>query len=120
MKCVCPTNSNYHCDIARRASRWTSTPKRRCPRKSEPLLLADRADCASYQASPKPESNPDYVGRLHLPQVRRRRLTNPKRSDRTGHADKESPLLPRLEEMSLISPLSKGGEFPALSPTLRH
>jgi hypothetical protein len=51
---------------------------------------------------------------------RLRCLTNPKRSARTGHADKESPLLQRLEEMSLISPLSNGGEFPALSSTLRH
>jgi hypothetical protein len=51
---------------------------------------------------------------------RRRRLTTPKRSARTGHANKESPLLSRLEEMSLISSLSKGGEFPALSSTLGH
>jgi hypothetical protein len=43
---------------------------------------------------------------------RRRRLTNPKRSARTGHADKESLLLLRLEEMSFISPLSKGWGVP--------
>jgi hypothetical protein len=65
-------------------------------------------------------SNGTDIITIEQNEERRRRLTTPKRSARTGHANKESPLLSRLEEMSLISPLSKGGEFPALSSTLGH